>query len=133
MGEASRRRGLFIPSAVSRVRADADIVWPGADRDLLKEAGGRAEGKRKALAGALSQVVLGEAACIVCKAQLEGLDEFGGLVVSYLEVGGRRVPTSPWWIVCEKCVAAGHAEHIAGELIDEFMAEQGGTRIRFGA
>jgi hypothetical protein len=134
MGEASRRKNLFqLPSAISRIRVDADIIWPGSDRALLQEVGDRAEGKRKALAAALGQVVLGEARCTICKMSLDGLDAFDGLVVAYMEVGGRRVPTSPWWIVCEHCVGQGHAEHIAGELIDQFMTEQGVTRIRFGA
>jgi hypothetical protein len=132
VGEASRRKGLFqLPSALSRIRVDADIILPGMDRELLQETSDRAAGKRRGLGKALSQTVCGEGQCIVCKRTLTGLDELGSVIAIYMEVAGRAAPGTPSWILCDRCTDAGHAEDIAGRLVDQYMEEQGLQRIRY--
>lgn len=125
MGEAARRRRFWPDNQTDApvpARTYVDLIYPGNEKRLLQQVGGRVERCRTALGRGLYDLCTGSGTCAYCDNRLDSLDALGCVVVSHIEVLG-RITQSPSWSLCVDCCdTVSNPVSLAEKLIHKYFA-----------
>jgi hypothetical protein len=125
VGEAARRR-RFWPAASTDspapARTHVDLIYPGQEKQLLQQVGGRAERCRRALGRALYDLCVGAGTCAYCDHKLDSLNALACVIVSHIEVRGRITPSPSWSLCTDCCDTVSNPVILAEKLARKYFA-----------